>query len=68
MRSMALRSSRTFPGQSWPSSMAIAGSEIGLGWMRFRRQAASRKWRARRGMSSRRSRRGGTVSWTTSSR
>src|SRR6185437_1321968 len=65
IRSIVLRSSRTFPGQSCCSSASAAGGEISGAIGRVARVKVFRKARANGRMSSRRSRKGGIRTSTT---
>ena len=68
-RSITLRSSRTLPGQAWSIRRCRAsGSTRGAGVPGWRRTAWRNRCSTSSGMSSRRSRSGGTTIWTTSSR
>ncbi len=68
VRSMMFRSWRTLPGQSCAWSAAIASSEMRGGGIRRSAAKRARKWLTSSGMSSRRSRSGGSFTGTTLSR
>ena len=59
-RSITFRSSRTLPGQGWRWSASIVRRGTWVILLPMRRQAPSRKTQTRAGMSSARSRSGGT--------